>query len=131
VERAPRLDALLAARSSGRDQGIPEAQRRFHGQLQRLGAHEIVAVGSSLKFCMVAEGLADIYPRLGPTMEWDTAAGQCVAECAGATVLDPRGTPLACNRGESLVNPHFIVNGDPTITFAIFGEQKSALQDPA
>jgi 3'(2'), 5'-bisphosphate nucleotidase len=112
------------------------ASRSHRGELldawlQRLGAHEVVSVGSSLKFCMVAEGLADLYPRLGPTMEWDTAAGQCVAECAGASVLDAEGAPLACNRGESLVNPHFIVNGDPTTTVAIFGEQKSALQDPA
>jgi 3'(2'), 5'-bisphosphate nucleotidase len=81
--------------------------------LVALGPHEIVSVGSSLKFCVVAEGGADLYPRLGPTMEWDTAAGQCVAECAGAQVLDAAGAPLRYNRGESLLNPSFIVIGDP------------------
>mgnify|MGYP006349238419 CR=1 FL=1 len=75
--------------------------------LAALGPHEIVSVGSSLKFCVVAEGGADLYPRLGPTMEWDTAAGQCVAECAGARVLDASGAALHYNRGESLLNPHF------------------------
>ena len=87
---------------------------RLDGWLEQLGAHEIVSIGSSLKFCLVAEGAADLYPRLGPTMEWDTAAGQCVAECAGALVLDAAGAPLACNRGDSLVNPDFLVSGDPS-----------------
>jgi 3'(2'), 5'-bisphosphate nucleotidase len=80
--------------------------------LAALGAHEIVSVGSSLKFCVVAEGGADVYPRLGPTMEWDTAAGQCVAECAGATVTDASGAPLSYGRRDSLLNPYFIVRGD-------------------
>lgn len=93
------------------------ASRSHRGELldawlAALGPHEIVSVGSSLKFCVVAEGGADLYPRLGPTMEWDTAAGQCVAESAGALVLDASGAPLRCNRGESLLNPHFIVIGD-------------------
>ena len=92
------------------------ASRSHRGELldawlAALGPHQIVSVGSSLKFCVVAEGGADYYPRLGPTMEWDTAAGQCVAECAGARVLDAGGHPLAYNRGESLLNPHFIVLG--------------------
>ena len=55
--------------------------------LAKLPAHEAVSKGSSLKFCLVATGEADLYPRTGPTSEWDTAAGQCVAECAGAEVL--------------------------------------------
>jgi len=78
--------------------------------LAALGTHEIVAVGSSLKFCVVAEGGADLYPRLGPTMEWDTAAGQCIAECAGARVLDAQCEPLRYG-SEGLRNPHFIVVG--------------------
>ena len=78
--------------------------------LTALGPHAIVAVGSSLKFCVVAEGGADLYPRLGPTMEWDTAAGQCVAECAGARVLDARGSALRYGT-EGLRNPSFIVVG--------------------
>ncbi|RJQ68902.1 MAG: 3'(2'),5'-bisphosphate nucleotidase [Desulfobacteraceae bacterium] len=68
-----------------------------------------ISAGSSLKFCLVAEGAADQYPRLGPTMEWDTAAGQAVAEAAGAHVLEFEGrTPLRYNK-KSLLNPWFIV----------------------
>jgi len=70
---------------------------------------QIVPTGSSLKFCLVAQGLADVYPRLGPTMEWDTGAGQCIAQCAGATVSLFNGEPLDYNRKESLLNPLFIV----------------------
>jgi 3'(2'), 5'-bisphosphate nucleotidase len=54
-------------------------------------------------------------------MEWDTAAGQCVAECAGAKVLDASGAPLRCNRGESLLNPSFIVIGDDARALPPFG----------
>jgi 3'(2'), 5'-bisphosphate nucleotidase len=56
---------------------------------------ERVSVGSSLKFCLVAAGEADLYPRLGPTMEWDTAAGQAVLVAAGGSVLAPGGAPLS------------------------------------
>ena len=77
--------------------------------LQQLGEHKLVAVGSSLKFCLVAEGRAQYYPRLGPTMMWDTAAGQCIAESAGATVNDLDGFPLRYDR-ESLLNPYFVVS---------------------
>ncbi|MCO5231724.1 MAG: 3'(2'),5'-bisphosphate nucleotidase CysQ [Chitinophagales bacterium] len=70
---------------------------------------DFVAAGSSLKFCLVAEGIADIYPRLAPTMEWDTAAGQIVATEAGAQVLKyPELSPLVYNK-ENLLNPFFIV----------------------
>ena len=69
----------------------------------------MVAVGSSLKFCLIAEGLADLYPRLGPTREWDTAAGHCIAEKAGAVVCQLSGEPLVYNQKESLVNPYFEV----------------------
>ena len=66
-------------------------------------------VGSSLKLCSVAEGRADLYPRFGPTMEWDTAAGQAIAEIAGAVVHEyETSTPLMYNK-ESLLNPWFIV----------------------
>lgn len=70
---------------------------------------DIVPTGSSLKFCLVAQGLADVYPRLGPTMEWDTGAGQCIAQCAGAKVSLFSGEPLMYNNKESLLNPLFIV----------------------
>lgn len=76
--------------------------------------HDQHSRGSSLKFCLVAEGAADFYPRTGPTSEWDTAAAQCVAEVAGATVLRlPDWQPLRYNTKDSLLNPGFVVIGDP------------------
>jgi 3'(2'), 5'-bisphosphate nucleotidase len=80
--------------------------------LARLGEHEIVSMGSSLKLCLVAEGAADVYPRLGPTSEWDTAAAQAVVEGAGGLVTDTGLQPLRYNTKESLLNPHFLVFGD-------------------
>jgi 3'(2'), 5'-bisphosphate nucleotidase len=83
--------------------------------LAHMPAHEAVSKGSSLKFCLVAEGAADLYPRLGPTSEWDTGAGQCVAEQAGAQVLRlPDYAPLRYNTKESLLNPNFVIIGDPS-----------------
>ena len=77
--------------------------------LEALGEHEAVPMGSSLKFCVVAEGGADIYPRLGPTSEWDTAAAQAVVEGAGGRVVKLDGEPLDYNRKSSLLNPWFLV----------------------
>lgn len=77
-----------------------------------LGAHEFLARGSSLKLCLVAEGAADVYPRFGPTSEWDTAAAQAVVVAAGGSVVDLQGQPLGCNRGDSILNPYFMVIGD-------------------
>jgi 3'(2'), 5'-bisphosphate nucleotidase len=69
----------------------------------------LASKGSALKICMVAEGEAQLYPRLGPTMEWDTAAAQCVAEQAGAVVTNTQNESLTYNK-ENLLNPFFIVN---------------------
>jgi 3'(2'), 5'-bisphosphate nucleotidase len=80
--------------------------------LEKLGEHEMVGMGSSLKLCLVAEGAADIYPRLGLTSEWDTAAAQCVVEQAGGTVTDTAMQPLRYNTKDSLLNPFFLVIGD-------------------
>jgi len=76
---------------------------------------EIVSMGSSLKLCLVAEGKADLYPRLGLTSEWDTAASQAVVEAAGGQVLTfPEMKPLSCNQNpDSLLNPHFLVCASP------------------
>jgi 3'(2'), 5'-bisphosphate nucleotidase len=81
--------------------------------LPRLGAHELIPIGSSLKFCRVAEGTADFYPRFGPTSEWDTAAAQAVVEAAGGAVVRLDGEPLRYNTKADLLNPHFLVYGDP------------------
>jgi 3'(2'), 5'-bisphosphate nucleotidase len=80
--------------------------------LENIGEHEMVGMGSSLKLCLVAEGAADIYPRLGPTSEWDTAAAQCVVEQAGGIVTDTDMRPLRYNTKDSLLNPFFLVIGD-------------------
>jgi len=82
------------------------------GYLAKLGPHTTVSRGSSLKFCLVAEGSADVYPRLGPTSEWDTAAGHAVLKAAGGTVVSVDGGPLRYNAKESLLNPHFIGYAD-------------------
>jgi 3'(2'), 5'-bisphosphate nucleotidase len=82
------------------------------GVLARLGPHELRPMGSALKFCLVAEGTADFYPRLGPTSEWDTAAAQAVLEIAGGAVTTLDGTPLRYNQRETLLNPSFIAFGD-------------------
>lgn len=79
--------------------------------LEKIGDVEMLAMGSSLKFCVVAEGGADIYPRLGLTSEWDTAAAQAVVEQAGGAVLELDGKPLSYNAKADILNPHFLVRG--------------------
>lgn len=83
--------------------------------LERMGQAETFGLGSSLKFCKIATGEIDLYPRFGPTSEWDTAAAQAVLEAAGGGVYTLDGEPLAYNRKESLLNPHFIAVGDRRI----------------
>ncbi|WP_375058299.1 3'(2'),5'-bisphosphate nucleotidase CysQ [Zobellella sp. DQSA1] len=80
--------------------------------LAKLGEHELVPMGSSLKLCLVAEGAADAYPRLGPTCLWDTAAAHCVAEQAGGRVVQLDGNPLSYATPQQLLNPHFLVLGN-------------------
>lgn len=81
--------------------------------LSKLNIADFTAAGSSLKFCLLAEGKADVYPRFGRTMEWDTAAGQAVLEAAGGCVLtEPDGAPLLYGKKErGYDNPHFIAWG--------------------
>ena len=101
-----RAQPLVVAGS--RSHGDP----RLLGMLERVGVHEIIPLGSSLKFLRIAAAEADLYVRLGPTSEWDTAAAQCVLEEAGGAVIDLHGNPLRYNRKESLLNPEFIACGD-------------------
>lgn len=83
--------------------------------LARRPIAERLSVGSSLKFCAIAEGLADVYPRFGPTMEWDTAAGDAILRAAGGVVLDPSGAPLRYNKAaEAYRNGPFVAWGDPS-----------------
>jgi 3'(2'), 5'-bisphosphate nucleotidase len=88
---------------------------RTEAFLQRMGETEPLPQGSSLKFCRIAEGGLDVYPRFGPTSEWDTAAGQAILEAAGGQVTDPRGRPLRYNRRDTVLNGDFIALGDPTL----------------
>ncbi len=98
---------------SSRSHGDPEALRRCLGD--RSVAASITA-GSSLKFCLIAAGEADLYPRFGRTMEWDTAAGDAILRAAGGTVTDLEGKPL-CYGKAGFENPHFIAHGrDPRLT---------------
>jgi 3'(2'), 5'-bisphosphate nucleotidase len=106
IRRAPAAGLSAVASKSHRS---PETD----AWLAKYQVHEIVAAGSSLKFCLVAAGEADVYPRLGRTMEWDTAAGQAVVEAAGGRVLQLDGAPLLYGKRErGYDNPDFVVYGD-------------------
>lgn len=83
--------------------------------LERVGDHKLVPMGSSLKICLVADGSADIYPRLGPTSEWDTAAAQAVVEIAGGQMTNIDGEAIRYNRKADLLNPFFLVFGDSSV----------------
>jgi 3'(2'), 5'-bisphosphate nucleotidase len=83
--------------------------------LERLRPHVMTGIGSSLKFCLVAEGNADLYPRFGPTSEWDTAAGQAVLEAAGGHVTRLDGKRLRYNCRESVLNGDFVAFGHPSV----------------
>lgn len=81
--------------------------------LEALGEHETLRAGSALKFLRLAQGEADLYPRLGPTSEWDTAAGQCLLEAAGGELLAPDGRPFRYNQRDTLLNGSFLAVADP------------------
>ena len=103
---AGRPFTVVASRShmSPETQAFVDQKRESHGEVH------LISKGSSLKLCMVAEGVADAYPRFAPTMEWDTAAGQAVCEAAGCVVIDQNtGAPMRYNR-EELLNAWFLVS---------------------
>jgi len=102
---------VVASRRHGSDQ----LQSALIKLQQRFGDIETVSMGSSLKFCLVAEGRADLYPRLAPTSEWDTAAAQAVVEAAGGKVVDDNFQTLRYNQKDNILNPHFYVWGDQSI----------------
>ncbi|HUP63750.1 MAG TPA: 3'(2'),5'-bisphosphate nucleotidase CysQ [Thermoanaerobaculia bacterium] len=104
-------------RVSNRDENLRVAVSRDHltrddeALLEALQSCVPVPAGSSLKFCLIAKGAADLYPRFGRTMEWDTAAGQCVLEEAGGGVSTVTGDPLLYGK-EGVDNPSFLAYGD-------------------
>lgn len=107
--RQPAAAPLRVAAS--RSHRTPEAM----DFLARMGAIEAVGLGSSLKFCLLAEGNLDCYPRFGPTSEWDTAAAQAVVEGAGGKVVDLEGRPFRYNCRDTLLNGGFVALGDPAL----------------
>lgn len=98
--------ALSRSHGSRREQALIDAL------IDHVGEPQIIRCGSALKTCLVAEGLADLYPRFGPTSEWDTAASQCVLEAAGGQLIDLDGRRLTYNRGASVLNPSFLAYGE-------------------
>jgi 3'(2'), 5'-bisphosphate nucleotidase len=133
---APALDVLYYARRNGgaykRD---TQAARPIHARragagpiriagsrshssklmeqyVSQLGEHEWISMGSSIKACLVAEGAVDIYPRFGPTSEWDTAAPHCIVDEAGGGITDTERQPLQYNTKAALTNPFFLAYGD-------------------
>ncbi len=109
---------VIGSRSHGGD--------ALAGWLARLPvAHTFVSAGSSLKFCRIAEGLVDLYPRLGPTSQWDTAAGQCILELAGGAVVDLVGNPLCYGYERPLLNPSFIAVADVSLLPLLSAHEKS------
>lgn len=110
--RAPSPAPLHVAASRSHRDGRSEA---FIDAMRVQGEVEQLNLGSSLKFCRIAEGGLDLYPRFGPTCEWDTAAGQAILEGAGGQVVDPRGRPLRYNVRDTLLNGDFVAIGDPAL----------------
>ncbi len=113
----------LAVRTFTANEAIMVASRshaatevaRFRYNLEQATGHvESISMGSSLKICLIAEGVADIYPRLGATSEWDTAAAQCVLDVAGGQITDLKGQPLKYHKAD-ILNPWFLASGDKTI----------------
>ncbi|MFT4799826.1 MAG: 3'(2'), 5'-bisphosphate nucleotidase [Candidatus Azotimanducaceae bacterium] len=115
-----------------KDQNITVVASRRHGSdalvslMANLAQRFDVAtenVGSSLKFCLIAEGEADLYPRFAPTSEWDTGAAQALVVAAGGQVVNLDFEPLDYNAKENILNPHFVVFGDPSVDWqAIIAE---------
>ncbi|WP_319637343.1 3'(2'),5'-bisphosphate nucleotidase CysQ [Pacificispira spongiicola] len=110
-------ETAIAVRPEPAD-GLTVIGSRSHGDASEMEAFlaprriaETVSAGSSLKFCRVAEGAADVYPRLGRTMEWDVAAGHAVLAAAGGTVTLTDGTPFTYAKNPIFENPHFVAWG--------------------
>ncbi len=94
--------------------------RAVQRYLEYIGRHQYLAVGSALKSCLVAEGKADLYPRFGPTAEWDTAAAQVILEQAGGGLTDTFMHPLRYNARPTLINPDFFAFGDERQDWSLY-----------
>jgi len=121
---APRLrDGEPMVVVASRRHGGESLERCLAEVRRHVASIELANMGSSLKFCLVAEGLADFYPRLAPTSEWDTAAAQAVVEAAGGRVVATNLAPLRYNTHDGVLNPFFYVFADPDYAWAdVLGE---------
>ncbi|MDD5695227.1 MAG: 3'(2'),5'-bisphosphate nucleotidase CysQ [Bacteroidales bacterium] len=110
LKQSQQIFTAVASRShtNPKTQSFLESLEKEHGQV------DVKSVGSSLKFCLIAEGSADVYPRFGPTCEWDTAAGQAIVEAAGGRVIVAASGDRLCYNKENLVNPEFVANSYKT-----------------
>ena len=107
-----KLDSDRLTVAGSRSHGSEEMQKYMSRLSASYAEVDMMSMGSSLKFCLVAEGKADLYPRLGLTSEWDTAAAQCIVEQAGGHVTKTDMSELLYNTKDSLLNPFFFVFGD-------------------
>jgi 3'(2'),5'-bisphosphate nucleotidase len=113
---------IVASRSHG--------HAALEGLMKTFGITDNVSVGSSLKFCLLARGVAQLYPRFTPTMEWDTAAGQAVLEAAGGVVLTLDGRPLRYGKKETkFLNPFFIAAAEDGLAERAASEMNALLRD--
>jgi len=109
-EIKPQTETHSLVKIVGSRSHLNEDTKSFISEIESENQVEIVSKGSSLKFCLVAEGAANIYPRFAPTMEWDTAAGQAICQAVGVKVIDNNTkSPLLYNK-ENLLNPYFLVS---------------------
>ncbi len=126
-DKAGNTEQLKVRRRPANYTIVAGSRSHAHGSLNRfldnIGEHEIISMGSSLKSCLVAAGKADIYPRIGPTSEWDTAAAQAIVEEAGGQVTTTDMERMRYNTKESLLNPYFLVFGDGSVDWKSYLEE--------
>ncbi len=115
-----KLDENKITIAGSRSHGSDEMQKYMANISNSYNKVEMLSMGSSLKFCLVAEGRADLYPRLGLTSEWDTAAAHCIVEQAGGYVTKTDMSALDYNTKDSLLNPFFFVFGDNNTDWSSF-----------
>lgn len=120
-KRVANQETVISVAPASGERALRVTGSRSHGAdmlvnwLKALPEHSFVPAGSSLKFCRIAEGAADLYPRFGPTSQWDTAAAQCILECAGGRVVAMSGEGLRYGLLSPILNPYFFAVGDPSV----------------
>ena len=122
----------ISVKKISSDEKLTIVGSRSHGSVMlqqymaKLGEVETLRMGSSLKFCLVAEGRADLYPRLSLTSEWDSAAAHCIVEQAGGYITRTDMSPLEYNTRDSLTNPFFFVFGDDSHDWSQYLDEQTS-----